>query len=243
MKKLIEVSAYSVEWAIAAAKAGAARIELCENISEGGTTPSIGTIKQCIKHVKIPVLPIIRPRGGNFVYTDAEFESMKEDIRMAKDAGASGVVFGILNAKDEIDKKRNRELLELARPLEVSCHRAFDITPDPEKALDDLIEIGFDRVLTSGQKMKAELGISLISKLVERAAGRIIIMPGAGINSFNILNIARKTRANEFHLTAKKVNWEHPLTQSSEICFSAPGTRLYIFDYIKVKDVLEKLKT
>jgi len=156
MQALLEISAYSIEWAIAAAKTGAARIELCDNISEGGTTPAFGMIKQTVQHVKIPVVVIVRPRGGNFNYTPTEFESMKDDILMAKEAGASGVVFGILDKNLGIDKDRNKQLVEIARPMQICFHRAFDLVKDPEKSLHDLIEIGFDRVLTSGQKSKAE---------------------------------------------------------------------------------------
>ncbi len=243
MQAIIEISAYSIEWAVAAAKAGASRIELCDNISEGGTSPGYGMIKQCLQKVKIPVMVLIRPRGGNFYYSDSEFESMKDDISMVKEAGAKGVVFGIMDKNGNVDMLRNQELLDIARPMEVCFHRAFDLTIDPEKSLNELIEIGFDRVLTSGQKSKAEEGLELITRLIEISKGKIIIMPGAGINSFNIGIIAKKTGAREFHLSAKKVDWEEPLNTRSDICFSAPGTRLFKIDVQKVKDIKEKLRS
>ena len=242
MQAIIEISAYSTEWAIAAAKAGASRIELCDNISEGGTTPSYGIIKQTLMRLKIPLVVLIRPRGGNFVYTDSEFESMKDDISMLKETDAKGVVFGLLNRNGSVDLQRNKELVELARPMEVCFHRAFDLTVDPEKSLNDLIEIGFDRILTSGQKIKAIDGVDLISRLNEIADGRITIMPGGGIDSFNIGNIARKTGAREFHLSAKRVDWEEPLNNQGEISFSAPGTRLFKIDVQKLRDVKEKMR-
>lgn len=241
-KKIIEISAYTAEWAISAARAGAGRIELCDNISEGGTTPSYGMMRQVITKLKIPVLPLIRPRGGNFCYTDTEFESIRDDIQMAKNAGAHGIVTGILKPSGEIDIERNREIVDLARPMEVAFHRAFDITPDPVKALEDLISIGYDRVLTAGQVLNAENGIGLIARLVQLAGKRISIMPGGGINAFNIGLIARKTGTNEFHLSARKVNWEEAINYSGDICFCTPGTRLFTIDVQKVRDVREQLE-
>lgn len=242
MKGIIEISAYGVEWAVIAAKSGAGRIQLCDNISEGGTTPSLGMLKETLRNVKIPVLSMIRPRGGDFNYSEKEFESMKEDIRLAKECGAQGVVFGIHDKNFEFDIKRNRQLLELARPMEVCCHRAFDICPDPENALLRLMEIGFDRVTTSGKKLKAAEGIELLKKLFQLAKDKITVMPAAGIDSFNIKRISDHTGAKEFHLSSKRVNWEEPINNPGEISFSAPGTRLFMIDDQKVKDVVEKFQ-
>ncbi len=198
----LEIACYNYESAVLAEKAGADRIELCDNYFEGGTTPSYGTISLTVKRLKIPVNIIIRPRGGNFIYTDDEFEIMKEDIKIAKEIKANGIVIGLLNKKGEVDFERTKELIELAKPLEITFHRAFDVTNDPFKALDDLINLGVDRILTSGTEKTAEKGIKLISELIKKAGNRITIMPGSGIRENNIQLIARKTGATEFHSSA-----------------------------------------
>lgn len=186
--------------AVAAQEGGADRIELCENMMEGGCTPSAGTIKFARQHLKIPIMVMIRPRGADFLYSDHEFGIMKHDIEAAKDLGADGVVFGILKPDGTIDSRRMEKLVKLARPMQVTCHRAFDMTADPVKALDDLISLGIERVLTSGQSDSALMGAPLIRELIKHASKRIIIMPGHGIKEYNLREAVHLTGASEFHM-------------------------------------------
>jgi copper homeostasis protein len=199
----LEICANSYPSALAAQKGGANRIELCENMAEGGTTPSYAQIKLCKEKLNIPIWPIIRPRGGDFLYSDDEFELMKEDIKICKTLNCDGVVTGILLANGEIDKNRCAELIELAKPMPISFHRAFDMSNDLEKALEDLIDLGFIRVLTSGGTENAFNGMEMIAKLINQADGRLEIMPGAGINPDNISTIATRTGAKNFHSSAR----------------------------------------
>ena len=199
----LEIIAFNIESCRLAQSAGAHRIELCDNPGEGGTTPSFGFIKAARKVLKIQLYPIIRPRGGDFLYNDAEFEIMKSDVMFCRESGCDGVVIGILQADGSVDTIRSRQLVDLAYPLGVSFHRAFDRTNDPFKALEDIISAGCERILTSGQKPQALEGVDLIAALVKKAAERIIIMPGSGIRSGNIAAIAEKTGAVEFHSSAR----------------------------------------
>ncbi|WP_316767064.1 copper homeostasis protein CutC [Pedobacter frigiditerrae] len=203
LSNTLEICANSFSSALEAEKGGANRVELCENMAEGGTTPSYAQIKLCKKKLNIQVWPIIRPRGGDFLYSNDEFELMKEDIKICKSLNCDGVVTGILLANGEIDKIRCAELIDLAKPMPVSFHRAFDMSNDLEKALEDLIELGFVRVLTSGGANNAVEGIKAIAELVKLANGRIEIMPGAGINPNNIQEIATQTCAINFHSSAR----------------------------------------
>jgi len=203
-KIVIEVCATSLDSAIAAEQGGAKRIELCDNIIEGGTTPSSGTILLARKYLKIDLFILIRPRGADFLYNDIEFELMKADIIMAKKLKADGVVIGILDKNGFVDMKRTEELINLARPMGVTFHRAFDMSADPFKVLDQLIELKIDRLLTSGQKNKAIQGAPLINKLITKANNKIEIMPGSGINVDNFIELAKKTGAKNFHLSGRK---------------------------------------
>lgn len=198
----MEICLDSVESAIIAQVAGADRIELCANLSDGGTTPSIGMITAVRQSIYIPLHVIIRPRAGDFNYSYIEFEVMKSDIQEIKRAGADGVVFGILNPDGTIDVERTRELIILARPMSVTFHRAFDMSSEPMQAFEDIIKTGADRLLTSGQQKTAEDGMALIARLVEQAGNRIVVMPGAGINESNIEQLVKTTHANEIHMTA-----------------------------------------
>ena len=200
----LEACVNSAVSAIEAQKGGADRVELCENMMEGGCTPSAGTIKRARQHLTIGLFVMIRPRGADFCYNDAEFEIMKEDVKVAKDLGADGVVFGILKPDGTIDKERMAILADLARPMAITCHRAFDMTRDPFEALDDLISLGIDRVLTSGQSDSALVGAPLIRKLIEKADGRIILMPGHGVKEHNLDDVIRETGASEFHMYLTK---------------------------------------
>ncbi|MBY0244220.1 MAG: copper homeostasis protein CutC [Sphingobacteriaceae bacterium] len=199
----LEVCASSVASALEAQKGGAIRVELCDNLAEGGTTPSYAQIALAKKLLTLKVYPIIRPRGGDFLYSDLEFELMKEDIKICKALNCDGVVIGILTADGEIDKKRCSELIELAKPMPTAFHRAFDMTPNLEKSLETLIELGIERLLTSGGKAKAIDGVENLAKLVKQAGDRIEIMPGAGVNANNIVELKEKTGAKNFHSTCK----------------------------------------
>ncbi len=200
----IEICANSVESAVNAQAGGADRVELCAGIPEGGTTPSFGTIihaRELLTSAALNV--IIRPRGGDFLYSDLELDIMYDDIRAARQAGADGVVFGCLDAEGNVNMEVMRILIEAAGDLSLTFHRAFDMCRNPRRALEDLIELGVDRVLTSGAKATAEEGIPLLKSLVDQAEDRIIIMPGCGINAGNIRRIADGTGAKEFHFSAR----------------------------------------
>ncbi len=200
----LEVCIDSIQSAINAEIGGAARVELCDNLFEGGTTPSAGTIEVVRKHISIGLHVIIRPRGGDFLYSDLEFEIMKNDILMAKQLGANGVVFGILKADSTVDKDRNTELAALAQPMSTTFHRAFDMTADPFQALEDIISLGIHRILTSGQERSVPEGVPLIAQLVKQAGDRIIILPGGGIDEFNIEKIVEATGVKECHISGRK---------------------------------------
>lgn len=200
----LEVCANSYASALAAQNGGAKRAEFCDNLAEGGTTPSYGQLALAKKNLLIEIWPIIRPRGGDFLYSDTEFELMKEDIKICNSLNCEGVVIGILKADGKIDKERCAELIELARPMDVAFHRAFDMSNDMDQALEDLIELGIKRVLTSGGASSALLGAEKLSQLVKKANGRITIMPGAGINENNIQQLIDQTGATEFHASAKE---------------------------------------
>lgn len=200
----LEVCANSYASAQAAQDGGAKRVELCDNLAEGGTTPSYAHIALSKRNLNIEIWPIIRPRGGDFLYSDLEFELMKEDIKNCKSLNCDGIVTGILNADGSIDKARCKVLIDLAHPLPVSFHRAFDMSNDMEKALEDLIELGVIRVLTSGGASSAMNGAEKLAQLVKQANGRIDIMPGAGINEQNINLLMEQTGATDFHASAKQ---------------------------------------
>jgi copper homeostasis protein len=199
---ILEVIAYNLESAHAAQRGGADRVELCASPGEGGTTPSYGMIKAVRESVAIDVFVMIRPRGGDFCYSHEEFHIMREDILHCQTHSVDGVVFGMLTPEGDIDKKRCKKLIDLARPLKVTCHRAFDMARDPLQALEDCIELGFDRILTSGQSQKAEEGTDLIAQLVTQANGRISIMAGSGITPMNVVDIVERTKVAEIHFSA-----------------------------------------
>jgi len=179
---IIEVCAESYEYAVKAEKAGADRIELCKDLHLDGLTPDYETAKRTIDKLNIPVFILIRPREGDFIYSNEEFELMKNDIAKFKKMGCKGIVSGVLNDDNSIDIKRTKELVELTRPLEFTFHRAFDVVSDPFKEIENLVEIGVERILTSGQKDKAIDGLDLLKKLNKISSNRIVIMPGSGIS-------------------------------------------------------------
>ena len=199
---IFEICVDSVAGVRAAKAAGADRVELCADLLEGGITPSRGMIRQARTIAGIGLNVMIRPRGGDFLFDDDEFATMRSDIETAKAEGADGVVIGLLSATGEIDIARTRELIALARPLSVTFHRAFDMTPDPFRALEALIELGVDRVLTSGQEASVLEGLPLIVELTERAGDRIVIMPGGGITARNVERIIAAARPREIHFAA-----------------------------------------
>jgi len=198
----LEICVDSPDAALVAANAGADRLEICSFLDCGGLTPSIGVIRAIRKAVRIPIHVLLRPRVGDFCYSQREFMSMLDDIAVFKENGADGVVLGILDSHARIDVPRTTLLVEAARPLSVTFHRAFDLCPDPLQGLEDVIATGADRLLSSGQQSTAELGIPLLKTLVQQAGNRIIIMPGAGIKSTNAERIIRETGVSELHLSA-----------------------------------------
>lgn len=200
----IEVCSNSVRSSLEADKAGANRIELCDNLYEGGTTPSIGTILQCKEQCSLSVFPIIRPRGGDFLYSNEELAVMIKDIEIARIHGADGFVIGCLKEDGQINYEMNARLIEAAKGLPVSFHRAFDMTKNPKESLEVLKQLGISRLLTSGQENKAKDGKKLIRSLVEQAGQHLIIMPGSGIDESNIVDIATYSKAKAFHLSLRE---------------------------------------
>ena len=201
---ILEICAGSVESAIAARDGGAKRIELCAALEVGGVTPSAGLIAEARKIEGLILNVIIRPRGGDFLYNEYEVACMTEDIRTCKRLGADGVVIGALTADGDIDTATCKKLIEAAEGMSITFHRAFDMCRDPYEALEELVSLGCDRVLTSGQAPTAEAGIPLLKQLAEQAKGRIIIMPGCGVNSSNAATILKDTGATEIHASARK---------------------------------------
>jgi copper homeostasis protein len=201
----LEICVDNVASAIEAQVAGAHRIELCGSLAEGGITPGYGTIISARDNLSIDLNVIIRPRGGDFLYTDLEYDTMRRDIEMCGEAGVNGIVLGILQAEGTIDIERTAKLVEFAYPMQVTFHRAFDMCSDPLNGLESVIETGVTRLLTSGHKASAKDGAELINQLVTKAEDRIVIMPGSGINELNISRVAKATGAKEFHLSARKV--------------------------------------
>lgn len=197
-----EIVVYNIESARKAQEGGADRIELCDNPAEGGTTPSFGCIESVRQNVSMDVFVMLRPRGGDFLYDNYEFHCMKRDLLQMQKLSMDGIVLGILNSDGTIDKKRCKELVDKARPLKVTCHRAFDMTRDPFEALNDCVEVGFDRILTSGQRSNAFEGREMIAQLVKASEGRIAIMAGAGVNERTVTEIVTATRVNEIHFSA-----------------------------------------
>lgn len=243
----IEICTNSVTSCIEAQKGGAYRVELCAAIPEGGTTPSYGEIALArqLLHIKLHV--IIRPRSGDFLYSDIEHATILKDIEMCRSTGVDGIVIGCLTADGEVDIPRNRELIDAAGTMSVTFHRAFDMCRDPFESMEQIISLGCKRILTSGQQPKAEQGIDLIAQLVKKAKNRIIIMPGSGINEYNIARIARETSASEFHFSARlpvesKMRYRNPSV-------SMGGTNITINEYQqqitnteKVKNIIQQIK-
>lgn len=242
-----ENCANSVESCLEAQRAGIDRVELCAGIPEGGTTPSYGDIlvaRKLLTATKLHV--IIRPRGGDFLYSDVEKEIMLEDVRMSRRLGVDGVVFGALTAEGDVDMEFMRQLMKEAEGMSVTFHRAFDVCRDPFLALEQIIELGCHRILTSGQMPKAEEGVELLHELVERASERIIIMPGCGVNASNIAHIAEATGAREFHFSGRSKRESGMLFRKSRVSM---GGAVVIDEYSRdvtdveiVKETIDRLK-
>ncbi|MCK5847252.1 MAG: copper homeostasis protein CutC [Bacteroidales bacterium] len=203
MNKKLEICCYSIPSAIDAEKAGADRIEFCDNYSEGGTTPSFAAIEFAINIIQIPTNIIIRPRGGDFLYSDTEFDIIKKDVVYCNNMGANGIVIGFLTSNGDIDIDKTKEIIDLADGMEVTFHRAFDMCNNPHKAIELLSKLGVYRVLSSGGRNTAMEGIDDLRKLVSIAGNDIKIMPGSGINDSNLEKIINTTKANEYHSSAK----------------------------------------
>ncbi|GAB4488479.1 MAG: copper homeostasis protein CutC [Saprospiraceae bacterium] len=199
-----EICAVNIQSCLAAERAGAHRIELCSALDVGGLTPSQGLIRAAVHQLTIPVNVLIRPREGHFWYSENELDIMLDDIRFCHEAGVNGVVVGALTADNQLDLPKMEAMKKMAGDMEIVCHRAFDFTNDPSAALEQLVELGFQRVLSSGQSPSAYEGRFLLKKLVEQATGRISVMPGSGISAETIRDILTTTGAHEFHFTGKK---------------------------------------
>jgi len=235
---LIEVCVDSVASAVAAEGGGAGRVELCSNLLEGGATPSAGLIEVVRGRIKAGLHVMIRPRGGDFCYTAEEFEIMRRDIAAAKGLGADGVVLGILDAAGNVDVEHTRELVELARPLHVTFHRAFDMTADLLRALEDVCRSGADRLLTSGGEQTAGLGVESIARLVKAARGRIVIMAGSGINGKNAVSLVEQTGITEIHVGLGSVVESPMIHRNPRVSMGATAGREYQRFQVREEDVL-----
>lgn len=223
----IEVCANSLESALAAEASGAARVELCSALIEGGLTPSPAAIELARERLRIGLHVLIRPRGGDFCYNDLEFAVMQRDIEFCRRAGADGVVIGVLQPDGSVDRTRARELIAAARPMVVTFHRAFDMAADAFQALEDVIALGVERLLTSGQRGSAMAGKELIAELVRRAGKRLIVMPGAGINDGNLCELIAVTGAREYHLSGQKKIGSRMVFRNPHVFMGVPGLPEY----------------
>ncbi len=235
---MVEVCANGVESCLAAQEGGADRVELCAGIPEGGTTPSYGEImvaRRVLTTTRLHV--IIRPRGGDFLYSDLEVERMAADITVCRELGVDGVVFGCLRADGTIDVERNRYLMDCASGMSVTMHRAFDRTADPALALEQVIDLGFDRILTSGQQPQAIQGVDLLAKLNRQAAGRITLMAGSGVNEQNIRTIRDVTGLHEFHFSGRESRPSAMQYVNPNLYMGRPGANEAALDYTTARRV------
>lgn len=216
---VLEVCCGSAHFAVTAAEAGADRLELCDNLVEGGTTPSAGSIQLVMERVAVPIMVMIRPRGGDFLYSEIEFEVMLRDIAVAKNLGVHGVVFGVLSADGRIDRERTARLVDAARPLAVTFHRAFDVSRDPMESLDVLVSLGVDRILTSAQQATVVEDLPLLSRLVDVAGGGLTILPGGGIRADNVGQVLTVPGVREVHIGASR-------RVPSDMVYRAPGVSM-----------------
>jgi copper homeostasis protein len=234
---VLEICVDSVESALAAECGGAQRVELCSSLVEGGLTPSLGLIRAVRSRIGIGVHVMIRPRGGDFLYSDDELTVMRDDIALAQQAGAQGVVLGLLTADGRVDVARTRELVEVARPMEVTFHRAIDMTSDLEGALEEVIESGARRVLTSGGEQTAVRGCPRIHDMVRAAQGRIGLMAGGGVRAENVQEIAWATGAVEFHAGLRHAITSRARYQVQKVSLGDPGVDDYARSVVQTADV------
>ena len=216
-------------------------MELCASIPEGGCTPSYGEIKLARKIIDIKLHVIIRPRGGDFIYSPLELDIMEEDIQMARLAGADGVVFGCLKPDATLDMPAMERLMRASEGLSVTCHRAFDYVADPFGSMEQLISLGVDRILTSGQQVNAMRGAALLAELVKKASGRIIILCGCGINESNIAQLASQTGAQEFHFSARENQESKMIVRNPSLSMGAADADEYIHPVTTVKRVRDTI--
>ncbi|WP_286032533.1 copper homeostasis protein CutC [Brachyspira pilosicoli] len=245
MNKKIEICVDSVESCINAEKGGADRLELCGNMFEGGTTPSYGVLQLAREMVSKPIYAMVRPRGGDFCYNDIEFEIMKREIKLMKELKIDGIVFGILTKEGKVDKERCSKLLDLWGTNKATFHRAIDVSSNLNEACEDIISLGFERILTSGGEANVMSGIIKLKELVEKYNDKIIIMPGSGINERNIEYINDTVKANEYHMTANKTV-ESVMQYKNENVFMGASLRPPEFsvkytDENKVKNIKSKI--
>jgi copper homeostasis protein len=219
---LLEVAVASVEDALTSQQAGADRLELNAALALGGLTPSLGTLIEVRAAVSLPVLVMVRPRPGGFVYGEADFKVMQRDVDLALKHGADGIVFGILTADGRVDADRCRCLVRQAGDRAAVFHRAFDVSPDPFAALEELIELGVRRVMTSGQEETAYNGAARIAELVERAAERIEILPASGINRFTVADVLARTGCTQVHASLRTRREDRSVSAQPQVCFTSP---------------------
>ena len=245
MSYILEICCGSAEDVIAAAKGGADRAELNSALFLGGLTPSLAAVRRA-KKSGIPIMVMVRPRDGGFCYTDEEFETMLEDVRIFASEGVDGLVFGVLRADGTVDTERNRILVEAAGEKEKVFHRAFDVVPDWRKAIDELVELGFDRILTSGQAPSAPEGVATLGEMLPYADGRIEILPGGGIRPHNILSVLAESGCTQAHCSAGSVHIDPSCRANPKVHFGStpdmPEDEYKITDTEKVKELVSLLK-
>jgi copper homeostasis protein len=237
---LLEICVDGPEMALEAWKAGADRIELCTALETGGITPSLGAIRETVTRVPIPVHVLVRPRAGDFLYSDAEFRVMCSDIDAIRESGAAGIVAGVLLPDGRIDSPRTRLLIERASPLSFTFHRAFDFVSDPFVALEDLCALGVDRILTSGLRNSASEGAELLAVLIRKAGERLVVMPGAGINHRNVAELLRTTKAREIHMSARKPIEGGVTCRPDGIELGGDAYRVWVADAEKIIQVRQR---
>jgi copper homeostasis protein len=244
-KILIEVCCGSVDDAVEAEKGGADRVELNSAIFLGGLTPSLGSIIEAKKRLNIPIMVMIRPRAGGFCYSKAEMAVMQHDVKLAVEHDVDGLVFGILTPDGEVDAERCKRIIELARGRQAVFHRAFDVTPDPLKSLDQLVDLGFSRVLTSGQEKTAPEGVELIRKLIVHAGDRIEILPGSGLRPHNIRAFVEQTKVKQVHLSAFSQRLDSSMQHRPHITFGGalrpPEDRYDLIDHNIIQSICQLL--
>ena len=241
MKYILEIACFNAKSALMASLAGADRIEICDNLHEGGTTPSYGTVKHLKEKIATPIFTMIRAKGGGFLYSNEEFAIMEKDLLLMKELGCEGVVLGFLKQDGTVDKTRTTRFVELAYPMEVTFHRAFDRAINPMQALEDIIDCGCQRILTSGQKPTAVEGLPLLKELIIQADDRIIILPGSGVNSENIQTIFEEARTVEFHSAAKMSTPSTMQYVNKQMNESLHDTMVNVDEITRMKEYLQSL--